>query len=199
MTIFKNPLVHEKKFLGDIENPALLYTIWNPNQPDKFTHVYGESGESKMENYDFLKKVRSSTFPGALMTKSEISAEPPPFMPMENICRHCGAISFFPIEICGICRKKAASSLEKNSMTISENKKKRCLTFDQFEETKVLMNRLNRELTRTEFIEPPPPERAKLQAEIDRLDKLLEDNIHLALLFDSKFFLGESDEKENDE
>jgi hypothetical protein len=188
MTIFeKEHEIHEKVFQCD-SNPALLYTVWSPLKPNVFTHVYGKAAESTLENYDFAKPAPPPP------PVPDVSAEPPPPMPAENICGHCGAISFFPVEVCGICKKKAAAPPpEKKPVKVAETKKKRSLTFIQFEETKVQMNKLRRRWERMEFIEPPPPERAELEAEIERLDKLLEDNIHLALLFQIGKFPNEKE------
>lgn len=153
---------------------TLLYRSWSPPKEGetegKENAVWGEPLELASKDYDFSKPERRRPPP--------IPAEPPLPTPDENICGHCGAISMFAVEVCDLCGKSA-----KKSEPAIASKKKRKINFDEFEAIKRQCNRLKRKLADIWFEKPAPPERAKLEAKIEEFDKLLEDNIYLALMF----------------
>lgn len=84
----------------------------------------------------------------------------------------------FAVEVCDLC-----GELAKKSEPPQAASQKRKLSFDEFEATKRRLNRLRRKLMDIWFDQPIPPDRAKLEADLKKTEKLLEDNIYLALLF----------------
>lgn len=84
----------------------------------------------------------------------------------------------FAVEVCDLCGEKA----KKSEPILTAGKRK--ISFDEFEAAKRRRNRLKRKLAGIWFEKPPPPERAKLEADIRELEALLEDNMYQALLFE---------------
>lgn len=79
----------------------------------------------------------------------------------------------FAVEVCDLC-----GELAKKSEPPPAASQKRKLSFDEFEAAKRRLNRLRRKLADIWFDQPVPLSRVKLEADIEKLEKLLEDNIY---------------------
>ena len=157
----------------------IAYKVWEPtqgNQEGRERVVWGEVPDFSSERYKLTGTIKKRKPATSLRATS-----PPPPTPAENICGHCGAISFFPVDVCDLC--KAKSPAIKMSKTTGKKKRSK-MSFDEFEAGKVKLNRLKNESLKNLFKKRPPAETKKLEEEIRALRKKLEDNIYLAFLFD---------------
>lgn len=101
------------------------------------------------------------------------------------VCDNCGQMAFEDMDKCGYCKKPFKSKPKKQKKPAKKKpSRRRNMNFDEFEKSKRQLNKFTYQLGEAlDSDQAPKAEIKELESKISALRQKLEDNIHLAFIF----------------